>query len=112
MIPFLEARGLTKAYGQLRANDDVSFSILPGEIVGIVGENGAGKSTLVKMLGGAIEPDSGSIYISGERVTMRSPADATKAGISLVHQHFKLIELFDRRGKPRPRPTGIAPRHP
>ena len=92
MIPFLEARGLTKAYGQLRANDDVSFSILPGEIVGIVGENGAGKSTLVKMLGGAIEPDSGSIYISGERVTMRSPADATKAGISLVHQHFKLID--------------------
>ena len=64
LIPFLEARGLTKAYGQLRANDDVSFSILPGEIVGIVGENGAGKSTLVKMLGGAIAPDSGGIYTS------------------------------------------------
>jgi general nucleoside transport system ATP-binding protein len=92
LIPFLEARGLTKTYGQLRANDDVSFSILPGEIVGIVGENGAGKSTLVKMLGGAVEPDSGSVYIAGERVAMRSPVDATKAGISLVHQHFKLIE--------------------
>ena len=92
MIPLLEARGLTKTYGQLRANDDVSFSIFPGEIVGIVGENGAGKSTLVKMLGGAVEPDSGDIYVSGERITMRSPADAKRAGISLVHQHFKLIE--------------------
>lgn len=93
MIPLLEARGLTKTYGQLRANDDVSFSIFPGEIVGIVGENGAGKSTLVKMLGGAVEPDSGDIYVSGERITMRSPADAKRAGISLVHQHFKLIEF-------------------
>ena len=93
MTPLLEARGLTKTYGQLRANDDVSFSIFPGEIVGIVGENGAGKSTLVKMLAGAVEPDSGDIYASGERITMRSPADAKQAGISLVHQHFKLIEL-------------------
>jgi general nucleoside transport system ATP-binding protein len=92
LTPLLEARGLTKTYGQLRANDDVSFSIFPGEIVGIVGENGAGKSTLVKMLGGAVGPDSGDIYVSGERVMMRSPADAKQAGISLVHQHFKLIE--------------------
>ncbi len=92
MTPLLEARGLTKMYGQLRANDDVSFSIYPGEIVGIVGENGAGKSTLVKMLGGAVEPDSGDIFLTGERVTMRSPADAKQAGISLVHQHFKLFD--------------------
>ena len=92
MTPLLEARALTKSYGQLRANDDVSFSIFPGEIVGIVGENGAGKSTLVKMLGGAIAPDSGDIYVAGERIVMHSPADAKQAGISLVHQHFKLIE--------------------
>jgi ABC-type uncharacterized transport system ATPase subunit len=92
LTPLLEARGLTKTYGQLRANDDVSFSIFPGEIVGIVGENGAGKSTLVKMLAGAVESDSGDIYVSGERIAMRSPADAKQAGISLVHQHFKLIE--------------------
>ena len=92
MTPLLEARGLTKSYGQLRANDDVSFSIFPGEIVGIVGENGAGKSTLVKMLGGAIAPDSGDIYVAGEQIAMRSPADAKQAGISLVHQHFKLVE--------------------
>lgn len=92
MTPLLEARGLTKSYGPLRANDDVSFSIFPGEIVGIVGENGAGKSTLVKMLGGAITPDAGDIYIQGKRVALRSPADAKQAGISLVHQHFKLIE--------------------
>ena len=94
MTPLLEARGLNKSYGQLRANDDVSFSIFPGEIVGIVGENGAGKSTLVKMLGGALRPDSGEILISGAPVALHSPADAQKAGISLVHQHFNLIEDF------------------
>jgi general nucleoside transport system ATP-binding protein len=92
LTPLLEARGLNKSYGQLRANNDVSFSILPGEIVGIVGENGAGKSTLVKMLGGASAPDSGEILISGSAVALHSPADAQKAGISLVHQHFNLIE--------------------
>ena len=92
MTPLLEARRLNKSYGQLRANDDVSFSIFPGEIVGIVGENGAGKSTLVKMLGGALAPDSGEILISGSAVALHSPADAQKAGISLVHQHFNLIE--------------------
>ena len=94
MTPLLEARTLTKSYGQLRANDEVSFSIFPGEIVGIVGENGAGKSTLVKMLGGAIAPNSGDIYVAGERLVMHSPADAKQAGISLVHQHFKLIEFL------------------
>jgi general nucleoside transport system ATP-binding protein len=92
LTPLLEARGLNKSYGQLRANDDVSFSIHPGEIVGVVGENGAGKSTLVEMLGGALTPDSGEILISGVPVALHSPADAQKAGISLVHQHFNLIE--------------------
>ena len=111
MTPLLEARALTKSYGQLRANDDVSFSISPGEIVGIVGENGAGKSTLVKMLGGAIAPDSGDIYVAGERIVMHSPADAKQAGISLVHQHFKLIEFFDRGGEPGSRPSRVAAWH-
>jgi general nucleoside transport system ATP-binding protein len=92
LTPLLEARGLTKTYGHLRANDDVSFAIFSSEIVGIVGENGAGKSTLAKMLGGAVEPDAGDIYVVGERIVLRSPADAKQAGISLVHQHFKLIE--------------------
>jgi ABC-type uncharacterized transport system ATPase subunit len=92
LTPFLEARGLNKSYGQLRANDDVSFSIFPGEIVGVVGENGAGKSTLVKMLGGALAPDSGQIFVAGNPLAMHSPADAQKAGISLVYQHFNLIE--------------------
>jgi ABC-type uncharacterized transport system ATPase subunit len=92
LTPLLEARSLIKCFGQLRANDDVSFSIFPGEIVGVVGENGAGKSTLVKMLGGALVPDSGEILISGSPVILHSPADAQRAGISLVHQHFNLIE--------------------
>jgi general nucleoside transport system ATP-binding protein len=90
--PLLEARGLTKTYGHLRANDDISFAIATGEIVGIVGENGAGKSTLVKILAGALASDSGDIRIDGVPILMRSPADAQKAGISLVYQHFKLIE--------------------
>jgi general nucleoside transport system ATP-binding protein len=94
LTPLLEARGLNKSFGQLRANDDVSFSIFSGEIVGVVGENGAGKSTLVNMLGGALAPDSGDILISGSPVTLHSPADAQEAGISLVHQHFNLIEDF------------------
>lgn len=92
MPPLLEARGLTKTYGHLRANDDISFAIWPGEIVGIVGENGAGKSTLVKILAGALAPESGDLCIDGMPTPMRSPADAQKAGISLVYQHFKLIE--------------------
>jgi ABC-type uncharacterized transport system ATPase subunit len=92
LVPLLEARGLAKSFGHLRANDDISFSIFSGEIVGIVGENGAGKSTLVKMLAGALIPDAGGILVSGAPAVMHSPADAQRAGISLVHQHFNLID--------------------
>jgi general nucleoside transport system ATP-binding protein len=92
LIPLLEARGLTKSYGHLHANDNVSFSIFPGEIVGIVGENGAGKSTLVKMLAGAVAPDTGNILVDGAPIAMHSPADAQRAGVALVYQHFNLIE--------------------
>ena len=94
MTPLLEARGLTKSYGPLRANDDVSFSIARGEIVGIVGENGAGKSTLVKILAGAVAPDSGAVLIDGLPLAMNSPDAAHKAGITLVYQHFNLIETL------------------
>jgi general nucleoside transport system ATP-binding protein len=94
LTALLEARGLSKSYGHLRANDDVSFSIFPDEIVGIVGENGAGKSTLVKMLAGALTPDAGQIFLAGAPVAMRSPADAYSAGISFVSQNFNLIEDF------------------
>jgi general nucleoside transport system ATP-binding protein len=92
LTPLLEARGLNKSYGSLRANADVSFTIYPGETVGVVGENGAGKSTLVKMLSGGLAPDSGNILVAGRPVVMRSPADAQAAGISVVHQNFNLIE--------------------
>jgi general nucleoside transport system ATP-binding protein len=94
LTALLEARGLSKSYGHLRANDEVSFSIFPDEIVGIVGENGAGKSTLVKMLAGALTPDAGQIFVAGAPVAMRSPADAYNAGISFVSQNFNLIEDF------------------
>jgi general nucleoside transport system ATP-binding protein len=91
LTPLLEVRGLTKSFGSLRANDHVSFSIFPDEIVGIVGENGAGKSTLVKLLGGVLAPDSGEIFVAGAPASLRTPADAQRAGIALVHQHFNLI---------------------
>jgi general nucleoside transport system ATP-binding protein len=94
LTALLEARGLSKSYGHVRANDDVSFSIFPDEIVGIVGENGAGKSTLVKMLAGALKPDAGQIFVAGAPVSMRSPADANNAGISFVSQNFNVIEHF------------------
>jgi general nucleoside transport system ATP-binding protein len=94
LTPLLETRGLSKSYGSVRANDDVSFSILPDEIVGVVGENGAGKSTLVKILAGAVAPDAGEILVAGAPISIRSPADAHNAGISLVPQNFNLIEDF------------------
>ena len=94
MTPLLEARALTKSYGQLRANDDVSFSISPGgghrryrwreRRRQIDPRQNAGR--------GDRFPIPGDIYVAGERIVMHSPADAKQAGISLVHQHFKLIE--------------------
>src|ERR1700744_2907210 len=90
-VPLLRVVGLTKDYGSLRANDDISFTLEAGEVLGIVGENGAGKSTLVKMLGGLMPPSNGHIEIDGKTVDLASPKIAAGAGIGLVHQHFKLV---------------------
>jgi ABC-type uncharacterized transport system ATPase subunit len=90
-VPLLRVVGLTKDYESLRANDDISFSLEAGEVLGIVGENGAGKSTLVKMLGGLTVPTSGHIEIDGKAVDLASPKIAASVGIGLVHQHFKLV---------------------
>jgi len=87
----LEMRGVTKTFGPVRANDDVSIKLHRGEILGLLGENGAGKSTLMKILYGLYRPDSGSIFIDGEEVTIHDSKDAVSRGIGMVHQHFTLI---------------------
>src|SRR5918995_2739542 len=84
-------RGVTKTFGPVRANDDVSITLHRGEILGLLGENGAGKSTLMKILYGLYKPDSGEIFIDGEEATIHDPKDAVSRGIGMVHQHFTLI---------------------
>lgn len=87
----LEARGITKRFPGVLANDHIDFEIRAGEIHAILGENGAGKTTLMKILFGLLQPDEGAIYVHGEKVTFRSPLDAIHLGIGMVHQNRKLI---------------------
>jgi general nucleoside transport system ATP-binding protein len=93
-IPQLEARNVTKIFGTLKANDDVSLRVMPGEIHAFLGENGAGKSTLVKMIYGALQPTSGGFFWAGQRVDVANPAQARKLGIGMVFQHFSLFEAL------------------
>lgn len=85
---------ITKVFGTLVANDDVSIAIKPGEIYALLGENGAGKSTLMSILFGLYRPESGEILIDGEHVEINNPNDANRLGIGMVHQHFKLVDTF------------------
>ncbi len=90
----LEALHVVKTFGTLRANDDVTLKIKPGEIHAFLGENGAGKSTLVKMIYGALQPTSGEFRWKGEKVQVANPAAARKLGIGMVFQHFSLFEAL------------------
>jgi len=90
----LEALHIVKIFGNLRANDDVSLYVRPGEIHALLGENGAGKSTLVKIIYGALQPTSGELRWQGAPVTIPSPAAARKLGIGMVFQHFSLFEAL------------------
>ena len=90
----LEALHVTKVFGTLKANDDVTLKVKPGEIHAFLGENGAGKSTLVKMIYGALQPTSGEFRWMGKPVTIASPAAARKLGIGMVFQHFSLFEAL------------------
>ncbi|MGD8998517.1 MAG: ATP-binding cassette domain-containing protein, partial [Anaerolineae bacterium] len=87
----LEARGITKRFPGVIANDRIDFDIRAGEIHAILGENGAGKTTLMNILFGLLQPDEGEIYIGGRRVQFSSPLDAIDLGIGMVHQHRKLV---------------------
>jgi simple sugar transport system ATP-binding protein len=88
----LEAVGITKSFGDFRANDDVSFSIFAGEIHALLGENGAGKSTFVKLIYGLLYPDSGRIYWQGKPLLLAGPQQARHLGIGMVFQHFSLFD--------------------
>jgi len=87
----LQARGITKRFPGVVANDRIDFEIRAGEIHAVLGENGAGKTTLMNILFGLLQPDEGEIYIGGRRVEFRSPLDAIALGIGMVHQHRKLV---------------------
>lgn len=90
----VQMRDITKTFGDVIANDRVWLDIYKGEILSLLGENGSGKTTLMNMLAGIYYPDSGHIYINGEEVTIHSPKDAFHYGIGMVHQHFKLVDVF------------------
>ena len=96
-MAYIELRGITKAFGSVIANNGVSLEINRGEILALLGENGSGKSTLVNMLSGIYSPDSGTISIDGSERAFASPQDAIKAGIGMVHQHFKLVSVMTAR---------------
>ncbi len=85
---------ITKTFGSTVANKNACLDVHKGEILSLLGENGSGKTTLMNMLSGIYFPDSGDIYIGGEKVTIASPKDAFDLGIGMIHQHFKLIDVL------------------
>ncbi len=90
----IELKNVTKRFGDVIANDNVSLSVQKGEILSVLGENGSGKTTLMNMLSGIYFPDEGQIFVNGREVTIRSPKDSFALGIGMIHQHFKLISLL------------------
>lgn len=90
----VELRCITKTFGDVVANRNVSLEIKKGEILSLLGENGSGKTTLMNMLAGIYFPDSGRIFVDGKEVSIRSPKDAFALKIGMIHQHFKLVDVF------------------
>ena len=88
----LEVRGICKYFGQLVANEDINMSVRRASVHSIIGENGAGKSTLMNMIAGIYKPSRGEVFVNGEKVVFRSPNDAAKCGIGMVHQEFMLYQ--------------------
>jgi D-xylose transport system ATP-binding protein len=94
-VPALQLTNISKAFGAVQALRDVDFEVYDGEVVGLVGDNGAGKSTLVKTIAGVNIPDTGEIFVNGQRVHISSPSDATHLGIETVYQDLALCDNLD-----------------
>ena len=94
MTPVLELRGITKRFPGVIANDHIDLQLEEGEIHALLGENGAGKTTLMNILYGLYTPDEGEIIVKGQALQPKSPSDAIRAGIGMVHQHFMLVPVF------------------
>ena len=92
--PAVSMRNITKTFGTIVANNKVDLDIYKGEILSLLGENGSGKTTLMNMLSGIYYPDEGEILIDGKPVQISSPKDAYDYGIGMIHQHFKLVNIF------------------
>ena len=90
----LECRGVTKTFGRVVANKNCDLQVYRGEILAILGENGSGKTTLMNMVAGIYYPDAGQIFVDGKEVTIASPKDAFAYRIGMIHQHFKLVDVF------------------
>ncbi|MDY2572114.1 MAG: ABC transporter ATP-binding protein [Candidatus Enterosoma sp.] len=90
----IELKHITKVFPGIKANDDISLTLRKSEIHALLGENGAGKSTLMSVLFGLYQQDGGEIYVRGEKVKIKNPNDATRYGIGMVHQHFKLVGCY------------------
>lgn len=90
----VQMKNITKHFGDVTANNQVNFDLKRGEILSLLGENGSGKTTLMNMLAGIYYPDDGQIFVNGKEVSIRSPKDAYNLGIGMIHQHFKLVDVF------------------
>ncbi len=90
----IELKNITKSFGKVVANKDVCLTVYKGEILSVLGENGSGKTTLMNMISGIYYPDSGHIYIDGKEAVIKSPKDAFDYKIGMIHQHFKLVDVF------------------
>ena len=90
----VKMENITKKFGSIVANHNINLELHEGEILSLLGENGSGKTTLMNMLSGIYYPDEGQIYIHGKPVTIASPKDAFDNGIGMIHQHFKLVDVF------------------
>src|SRR5574344_1539583 len=94
MGKLISLKNLTKRFGKVVANDAISLEIKPGKILALLGENGSGKTTLMNMLSGIYYPDEGQSFVDGKEVKITSPKIAFDLGIGMIHQHFKLIDVF------------------
>ena len=93
-VPAIELKNITKTFGSVVANKNINLTVENGEILALVGENGSGKTTLMNMISGIYFPDDGQIFIDGKEAVIRSPKDAFDHKIGMIHQHFKLVDVF------------------